>query len=426
MSIEYRSTFKPLSFDRRRRLLQLGGVGAAAFLPSFALASDYGRSKGFPTGWGPPGQSANPWGHADYIVGNFSGGIEKLFSHRIVKAPEKPSVLKSKPIPMKWGLFATFQDYQKKYGKPAVLVGRSDTIAYENYEFERTQEMRFYSKSMAKSVLSLITGLAFEHGVLENLDDPIDKYDSRLKGKALGIVTIRQALNMSSGADICHWLCGERNNFDRWDLHAFLGHPRNRGKNTDQDTAVINWEHGFKNRPGTAFNYSEIDPHLVSMAIRASTKMSIAEFAEKVLWAPIGAESDAVWLTDSKGVEDVGASFSATLRDWGRLALLVAQQGNILGKQVIKQTWFNQCRTFLPTEGYLRKGRISGYGGGYKFFFHHPTDNGSWLRFGGDLGQSIYADFKSGTALVILSASNDGGGEYPRLFETSISATSVI
>jgi len=53
MSIEYRSTFKPLSFDRRRRLLQLGGVGAAAFLPSFVLASDYGRSKGFPTGWGP-------------------------------------------------------------------------------------------------------------------------------------------------------------------------------------------------------------------------------------------------------------------------------------------------------------------------------------------------------------------------------------
>jgi len=204
MSIEYRSTFKPLSLDRRRRLLQLGGIGATAFLPSLALASDYGRSKGFPTGWGPPGQSANPWGHADYIVGNFSGGIEKLFSHRIVKAPEKPSVFKSKPIPMKWGLFATFQDYQKKYGKPAVLVGRSDTIAYENYEFERTPDMRFYSKSMAKSVLSLITGLAFEHGVLENLDDPVDKYDSRLKGKALGIVTIRQALNMSSGVDICH------------------------------------------------------------------------------------------------------------------------------------------------------------------------------------------------------------------------------
>ena len=163
MSIECRSTFKPLSLDRRRRLLQLGGVGAAAFLPSFALARDYG---GFPTGWGPPGQFANPWGHADYIIGNFSGGIEKLFSHRVVKAPERPSVLKSKPIPMKWGLFATFQDYQKKYGKPAVLVGRSDTIAYENYEFERTQEMRFYSKSMAKSVLSLITGLALNTAFL--------------------------------------------------------------------------------------------------------------------------------------------------------------------------------------------------------------------------------------------------------------------
>jgi CubicO group peptidase (beta-lactamase class C family) len=415
-----------MNLNKRLTLAQLSGAGIAALLPNFALANDYGRSRGFPTGWGPPGQHPNPWGHADYIVGNFSGGIEKLFSHRLVKAPEKPSVLKSKPIPMKWGLFSTFQEYQKKFGKPAVLVGRSNTIAYEHYEFDRTQDMRFYSKSMAKSVLSLITGLAFEQGVLDNLDDPIEKYDSRLKNKALGIVTIRQALNMSSGADICHWLCGERNNFDRWDLHAFLGHPRSRGKNTDQDATAINWGHGFKNRPGTAFNYSEIDPHLISMAIRASTKTSIADFAEKALWAPIGAESDAVWLTDSKGVEDVGASFSATLRDWGRLALLVAQQGNVSGRQVIKQAWFDQCRTFLPSEGYLRKGRISGYDGGYKFFFHHPKDDGEWLRLGGDLGQTIYIDFKSGTVLVILSASNEGGGEYRRLFETSIAATGSI
>jgi len=411
------------SLVKRQTLKKLAAAAALVGAPFSALPNDFGRSKGYPTGWGPPGQNPNPWGHPDWIVGNFSGGVEKLFGSSTVKAPASASTLASKPKPMRWGLFGTFQDYQKKFGKPAVLVARAETIFYEHYEFDRTQDMRFYSKSMAKGVLSLLAGLAFDLGVLEDLDDPIDKYDSRLKGKPLGEVTLRQALNMSGGADVCQWLCGTRNDFERWDLHGFMGHPRSRGKNTDQDAVVLNWPHGFKSKPGSAFNYSHVDPHLISMAIRAASKMSISKFMETSLWNAIGAQADALWLTDSTGVENVSASLSASLRDWGRLGLLVAQNGYLAGKQVIRGRWFEECRTHRQSEAFLRKGRISGYNQGYKFYFHHPGEDGNWLRFGGDFGQSIYTDAKTGTVLVILSASNEGGHEYSRLFETAISST---
>lgn len=410
--------------DKRSTLAKLITSSAFLIAPLSAKASDFGRAKGFPTGWGPPGQNPNPWGHPDWIVGNFSGGVEKLFDHKVVKAPATSSPLANSPRAMRWGLFGSFQDYQKRYGKPAMLVARSDTVFYEHYEFDRSQEMRFYSKSMAKGVLSLLVGLAFDLGLFDSLEDPVEKYDGRLKGKPLGRVTLRQALNMSSGADICHWLCGTRDDFEKWDLRGFMGHPRSRGKNTDQDAVILNWSHGFKHEPGTAFNYSHVDPHLISMALRAASKMSITEFTETALWRGIGAQADAVWLTDSVGVEDVSASFSASLRDWGRLGLLVAQSGALGGKQIIKSEWFQECRTHRSSEAFLRRGRIQGYGQGYKFYFHHPGDDGKWLRFGGDLGQSIYTDSRTGTTLVILSASNEGGQEYGRLFETALSSTS--
>jgi CubicO group peptidase (beta-lactamase class C family) len=203
-----------------------------------------------------------------------------------------------------------------------------------------------------------------------------------------------------------------------------MGHPRGRGKNTDQDAVILNWSHGFKYEPGTVFNYSHVDPHLISMALRAASKLSIAEFTETYLWRGIGAQSDAVWLTDSVGVEDVSSSFSASLRDWGRLGLLVAQSGALGGQQVIKSQWFQECRTHRPSEAFLRRGRIQGYSQGYKFFLHHPGDDGKLLRFGGDFGQSIYTDSGTGTTLAILSASNEGGQDYAKLFETAMASTS--
>ena len=415
---------KMQSLSKRKFLGYVSAAAAVSGFPLEAFSSDYGRDLGFPSGWGPMGKTPNPWAYDDWIVGNFSGGIEQLFNKVVVKAPSEATFLADKPTPMRWSLFSSFQDYQRSNGKMGMLVARADSIYFENYEFERSKSMRFYSKSMAKSVLSLLTGFALEHGVLSNLEDTIDKYDARLKGKPLGAITIRQALNMSSGVDICHWLCGTPNNFERFELHGFLGHPKHRGKNTDQDAVIINWPYGFKSQPGTSFNYSHVDPQLISMAIRAATKMSIAQFMEMGLWKEIGAEADAVWLTDAAGAEDVSSSLLACMRDWGRLGLLVAQNGFIGSRQVISDSWFHECRTLRTDEGFLRKGKIAGYDQGYKFYFHHPRDDGAWLRFGGDLGQSIYTDSKSGTCLVILSASNRGGQDYRGLFETSISTAS--
>jgi CubicO group peptidase (beta-lactamase class C family) len=416
---------------KRRKFIQTGLSFSALGYFSSGMANDFGASKGFPGGWPPLNERGGqplPWVNPDYLVNNMSGGMEPLFKHAVVKASTAPSPLKSQKTRFKLNFNTGFEDYQKQLGKPAMLVARGDTIHYENYEFERNANMRFYSKSMAKSVLGLLTGLALENGVIQSLDDPIEKYDARLKGKPLGAVKIQQALNMSSGVDICQINCGQRNDYERWEESAFAGlgamHRvlgRMRTLNTDADKTAIEWPWGFKNPSGTQFNYSSVDPHLVSMAIRGGAKMSIAEFTEKTLWQPLGAQADAMWFTDSKLSEDVSASFCATLRDWGRIGLLVAQKGAANGKQILSESWFSQYRNFKEDETYLKPGNIANKPNkeGYKNFVHIPYDNPRWLRFGGDLGQTIFIDQKSGTVLVILSVNNNAQA-YIDLFKASI------
>ena len=411
---------------QRRRLLQGALSLSAAGLPGLLLANDFGASLGFSAGWPPlnaRGGQPLPWVNPDYLVSNMSGGMEPLFKHTVVRAQGPASVIKSKPLDFKLGGRKDFADYQRQFGKTALLVARGDTVHFENYEFTRNADMRFYSKSMAKGVLGLLAGLALEQGVLDSLDDPIGKYDQRLKGKVLGAVKIRHALSMSSGVDICQTGCGQSTDYERWEERSFAGTGTRRTKGTDADQVAIDWPWGFAHPSGTNFNYSSIDPHLVSMAIRGGAKMSLAQFTEKALWQPLGAQADALWFTDSRGVEEVAGSFCATLRDWGRVGLLVANRGVANGRQVMKESWFKTYRDFQPDEAYLKPGAIPKKGGneGYKNFLHLPQSGTTWLRFGGDLGQAIYIDQKSGAVMVVLSVSNQTGQQiYDDLFRSAL------
>ena len=59
-----------------------------------------------------------------------------------------------------------------------------------------TETDRFISFSMAKSITSLLIGIALEKGYIQSLDDPAGKYVPELNQGAYGSVTIRQLLQM--------------------------------------------------------------------------------------------------------------------------------------------------------------------------------------------------------------------------------------
>jgi len=53
----------------------------------------------------------------------------------------------------------------------------------------------------------------------------------------------------------------------------------------------------------------------------------------------MGAEADATWLVDGGGNELGYMGLNVTLRDWGRLGMLLANGGLLDGKQIIPAAW---------------------------------------------------------------------------------------
>ena len=410
-----------MKLTRRSGLLAVASVlvpGANAW------GNDFGASRGFPFGWpakNERGGQPMPWQDESLNVGNFSGGIETFWPSSVVKAFNSPSSLvRGEALPERLAL--RIKDLQKKAGKPAVLVIRNGRISFENYEFGRTPSMRFLGKSMTKSVLSLLTGIALEKGIIKSLDDSVGTYASRaLEKSELGAITIQNALNMSGGANICipNHCAAPRDDIEKWQW-ASSGHPINRLRRTNVDRVLAQWSHGLKYPQGTKFEYNPVDPSLIGLVLREATGQSLSNFASEVLWRPMGAEMDAAWLTDSLGREDVDGGFLATLRDWGRLGLLVANGGRVEQKQVVAESFILKCRETTGNFGYLAPGKIEGklLQAGYKNFFHLPAESENWLKFQGSEGQTILSDRRSGSVMAVLSASGQEGynGTYESIF----------
>ena len=77
----------------------------------------------------------------------------------------------------------------------------------------------------------------------------------------------------------------------------------------------------------------------------------------------MGAEADATWVVDGSGTEAAFCCFSATLRDWARLGLLLAHDGALHGRQIIPRDWIIAATTVAAP--WLAPGaatRRNGYG----------------------------------------------------------------
>ncbi|MFM7010918.1 MAG: serine hydrolase domain-containing protein [Betaproteobacteria bacterium] len=394
---------------KRRQLLQASAALPLTLVSSGVFAQDkWGQGKGYPTGL-QGGLNRDPI----YRVGNYSGGFEKIFPHNTIKAPIQPAdPYTDKPASLVYRTgFSerTPEDYLKSWPITGLLIARGNDLLFERYQYERTAQMRLTSWSMAKSITSLLLGICLDLKLIDSYDDPAEKYVPSLKGTLHGGISLRNLSNMSSGADVLH----DRDNpfIYPW---AFMSPSAN----------IANTVGGWNRRredPGTLYNYNELCPLTLGMVIRQVSGMSMAAFAEKVLWQPMGPEADATWSTDSEGKEFNCIGFSARLRDWARLGRLVAQVGSVGGKQVVSEAWINECIHWSELDRQCRYG-VAGPWFGYKAHMWHSKPDGSRLYFNGHHAQRVLIDMPTQTVLVQTAV--DHAGPWQReLFDLFDAAT---
>ena len=342
-------------------------------IPLIPKQEDWGKSQGFPIGG--LGKKMR--------VGNFSGGFERWKPDRVhvIKAPPEssPLMVKSRDdLTYAWGSTTrNVSDYLKIWPVTGLLIARHGEIWVEEYKYGRAPDMRFTSMSVAKRVTSLLLGICLDKGLIKELDDAAEMYVPSLKSTLHGGISLRDLSNMSSGAAILH---------DRDNMVIYPEGFWN--PDADLESIVKGWNKA-QEPPGTRFNYNELCAFTVGMVIREVTGMGLAEFCQETLWQPMGAEDDAVWLTDSKGKEFNCVFFSARLRDWARLGQIVAQNGLMNGRQIVSKEWIDQCSSWSDKDQQVRYGKPSCSLLGIKPFSGTTEKMVHGCRWGGHSGNTL-------------------------------------
>ncbi|MGH6753959.1 MAG: serine hydrolase domain-containing protein, partial [Bradyrhizobium sp.] len=225
-----------------------------------------------------------------------------------------------------------------------LLVIKDGAILFERYQYDRKPADRFISHSMAKSIVSLAVGMAVGEGKITSLDDLVSKYVPKLAGSSYGETTIRNVLRMSSGVRFSEIYDGKD------DLTRFVI-----ARGRDGSISALREFEIREAEQGTRFHYASSETMLLAVLLREVTGTALSDYLTTRLWQPMGAEADATWLRGADGTESAFGNFNATLRDYGRLGMLLANDGAVGGKQIVPKDylldatdWHRQPAAFAP------------------------------------------------------------------------------
>jgi CubicO group peptidase (beta-lactamase class C family) len=398
-------------FDRRVRLVALGllgtllagcaspapptaqpegGVaGAPRFAPSGPSAEDYGASAGYPTG------DRTTFFRVPFLVGSHSH-LDEVFEGRLVRRGPTPSPLTRAPSEPAirytfQGETRTLDDYLARHPTTALLVAQHDTILVERYQYGRNDRQRLTSWSMAKTVTSMLIGIALAEGQLRSVNDPAATYVPGLAGTEYGRTSLRDLLQMSSGVRFLEEYSG-RDDVSRLANDTFL----------QRGLGGVDAVTPFNERAvpaGTKFSYASVETQVLGLVLRNATGRPVAEYLSEKIWQPMGAEADATWLVDRAGQESTYCCLNAVLRDYARLARLLAHDGQWRGRQIIPAAWIREATTVRQDQAHLRPGTATPFFGyGYQVWIF-PGERRMFALLG-VRGQAIYVDPASGLVMV--------------------------
>jgi CubicO group peptidase (beta-lactamase class C family) len=314
--------------------------------------------------------------------------IDKIYPTRPVAAGGDPYPLPARPVDLSGVRYEVegetfdmdgFFEHNHVVG---LLVIKGGEVLVERYAAGNMPDTKWYSFSVAKSVVNMLIGAAVRDGYIQTLDAPVTDYLPILAGSAYEGVTIRYALQMASGVE---W---DEDYADPQSDVASTG-----GSALDRLRYLRNKPRAAE--PGEVFNYNTGETNLLGAVLRAAIGNNLSTYLENKIWGPFGMEHDAHWLLLAPGgAEHGGCCLSATLRDYGRIGLFAMRDGRLRdGTAVLPDGWMAASTT--PSAANERYGQLWWLGG-----------NGVYSAIG-IYGQAIHID--AAEELIIVTH-----GTWPR------------
>ena len=208
----------------------------------------------------------------------------------------------------------------------AFLVIKNDSINYEKYWDGYGKDSYSNSFSMAKTVVSILIGIAIDERKIKNVDEPVGDFLPHFKEGLGAKMTIKHLLTMSSGTN---WNESYSNPLSVT-TEAYYG--------SDIPKLIANMK--VVDEPGKVYKYLSGNTLVLAAILEKATQMHIVDYASEKLWKPLGAINSAEWALDKKdGEEKAYCCFFSNARDFARIGELYLHNGNWNGKQIVSEDY---------------------------------------------------------------------------------------
>jgi len=314
------------------------------------------------------------------------------FPLRVVEASREPALFERDPVDLD-DLQVTGRPLGELLGSSdttAFIVLREDRLTYERYFGGDNRESIQTSFSVAKSFDSALLGIALADGASGSVNDPITEYLPELleRDRRFARITIGDLVSMRSG------LRYDENGLP-WgdDAETYYG--------TDlRDLALSDTQ--IVEAPGSGWHYNNYNPLLFGMILERATGVPVAEYLERKLWWPLGAQFDASWSLDSEasGFEKMESGINARALDFARLGVLYLNGGAWRGHQLVPGWWVRRSTSPVANS--------------YYGFWWWVEPGGAFMA-RGNLGEFIYVSPRD-DLVVARFGSSDGDVDWPALF----------
>jgi CubicO group peptidase (beta-lactamase class C family) len=301
----------------------------------------------------PPAKDMLTWTQSERVVGfrstyrQYRADVFHADAANIRALPERGLPLAPPRYRVKDQVFG-LEDYLRHQDVTGLLVLKGGQIAYEYYGHGNTASTLWTSRSVAKSVVSILVGIAIREGSIKSVDDPITRYLPELQHTAWDGVSLRNLLQHTSG------VAWNENYKDPGSDFAAL--TRCEAGDTPYECVLklvrgVGRKPGIK--PGEVWSYNTGGAWLVGRVLESATGMPVSRYLETRLWRRFGMQGDGIWEALVEGKIDMGGhGFNATLRDWGRFGLFVAGGGRLPdGTELLPRDWLAQSTAWTHAKG---------------------------------------------------------------------------
>jgi CubicO group peptidase (beta-lactamase class C family) len=214
----------------------------------------------------------------------------------------------------------------------AFLVIQDGKLLYEKYWDGYDSAKISGSFSAAKSIISLLIGIAIDEGKIKSVEEPAGNYLPHFKTNGLDKVRIKDLLTMSSGTNYNE---GDKSYFSM-NAYGYYG---------DDEEYMVNMMEK-KEAPGVYWQYRSGDTQVLGLIVEKVFGQSISALVSERFMKPMGANADALWLLDgAEKHEKAFCCFNAVARDYAKFGQLVLNKGNWNGKQLVSEKYIAEATT---------------------------------------------------------------------------------